>query len=188
MSGGYNPKVSNPNSILPQMTSECFKKPFYTGGSQVPVNLLLSKSSYLGAGFVGDRPPKYNDGKYHILKQGKGTVPIIRNRRNRNIRIVPRSNYTVSIDDDENDRTPRGRASTAIYEQNELEEVIIQNGMINNPLSILNNNPLINIINFSGLGQDIYDKMDLNIPITIDEYNVIKNILRRYGIRLPNYN
>lgn len=73
MSGGYNPKVSNPNSILPQMTSECFKKPFYTGASQVPVNLLLSKSSYSGAGFVGDKPPKQQvDSKYHILKLGSG--------------------------------------------------------------------------------------------------------------------
>ena len=71
-SGGYNPKVSNPNLVLPQMKSEVFQKPFYFGGSQVPVNLLLSKSSYSGAGFTGDRPPKQMDGKYHILKQGSG--------------------------------------------------------------------------------------------------------------------
>jgi hypothetical protein len=71
-SGGYNPKVSNPNLILPQMKSEIFQKPFYFGGSQVPVNLGLPKKVYSGAGFTGDRPPKQMDGKYHILKQGSG--------------------------------------------------------------------------------------------------------------------
>lgn len=71
-SGGYNPKVSNPNAILPQMESEVFKKPHYFGASQVPVNLALPKRTYSGAGFVGDKPPKYTDGKYHILKQGSG--------------------------------------------------------------------------------------------------------------------
>ena len=72
MSGGYNPKVSNPNLILPQMESQVFQKPFYFGGSQVPVNLGLPKKVYSGAGFVGDAPPKYSGGKYHILKQGSG--------------------------------------------------------------------------------------------------------------------
>lgn len=72
MSGGYNPKVSNPNLVIPQLTSLSFQKPFYFGGSQVPVNLGLPKKVYSGAGFTGDRPPKYTDGKYHILKQGSG--------------------------------------------------------------------------------------------------------------------
>lgn len=74
MSGGFNPKVSNPkmSNNIPQMRSEVFQKPFYFGGSQVPVNLALPKRSYSGAGFTGDRPPKQMDGKYHILKQGSG--------------------------------------------------------------------------------------------------------------------
>ena len=60
MSGGYNPKVSHPNmpNNIPQMRSACFQKPFFFGGSQVPVNLGLPKQSYSGAGFVGDAPPK----------------------------------------------------------------------------------------------------------------------------------
>jgi hypothetical protein len=71
MSGGFNPKVSNPNLILPQMTSEVFQKKFYFGASQVPVNLGLSKKVYSGAGFTGDKPPKQPmDGKYHTLRQG----------------------------------------------------------------------------------------------------------------------
>lgn len=76
MSGGYSPKVSNPNAILPQMTSEVFLKPHYFGGSQVPVNLQLSKSSYSGSGFTGDKPPKYTDGKYHILKGSGIRLPL----------------------------------------------------------------------------------------------------------------
>jgi hypothetical protein len=67
----FHPKVSNPNLILPQMTSEVYQKPFYFGGSQVPVNLGLSKNVYSGAGFRGDAPPKHKiDGKYHTLRQG----------------------------------------------------------------------------------------------------------------------
>jgi len=76
MSGGYNPKVSNPNLILPQMKSQVFQKPFYFGGSQVPVNLGLPKKVYSGAGFTGDKPPKYTDGKYHILKGSGIRLPL----------------------------------------------------------------------------------------------------------------
>ena len=36
MNSGYNPKLSHPFAHLPQMKSQ---KPFYFGGSQVPVNL-----------------------------------------------------------------------------------------------------------------------------------------------------
>lgn len=73
MNGGFYPKVVNPNmsNNIPQMRSLELQKPFYFGGSQVPINLLLSKTQYSGAGFVGDEPPKhkYTDGsKYHILK------------------------------------------------------------------------------------------------------------------------
>ena len=74
----YHPKVTHPNlpNDIPQMRSQAFQMPFYFGGSQVPINLGLKKGSYSGSGFVGDKPPKYTDGKYHILKQeltkGKG--------------------------------------------------------------------------------------------------------------------
>lgn len=62
MSGGYNPKVSHPNmsNDIPQMMSACCQKPFFFGGSQVPINLGLPKKSYSGSGFVGDAPPKRN--------------------------------------------------------------------------------------------------------------------------------
>lgn len=63
MSGGYSPKVANPtmSNDIPQMRSAVYQKPFYFGGSQVPVNLGLSKQSYSGSGFVGDKPnPKKN--------------------------------------------------------------------------------------------------------------------------------
>jgi len=71
-SGGYNPKVFHPemSNNIPQMRSACFQKPFYFGGSSVPVNLGLPKQSYSGAGFVGDAPPKHQaDSKYHILQK-----------------------------------------------------------------------------------------------------------------------
>jgi len=62
MNSGYYPKVLNPNmsNNIPQMRSACFQKPFYFGGSFVPINLGLPKQSYSGAGFVGDAPPRRN--------------------------------------------------------------------------------------------------------------------------------
>ena len=60
MSGGYSPKVANPtmSNDIPQMRSACFQKPFYFGGSFVPINLGLPKQSYSGSGFVGDAPKR----------------------------------------------------------------------------------------------------------------------------------
>lgn len=52
MSGGYNPKVSNPNAMLSQMTSEEFKPPFFFGGSQVPIGLALNPKTYDGSGLL----------------------------------------------------------------------------------------------------------------------------------------
>jgi hypothetical protein len=43
VSGVYNNwiKVQNPGTILPQMSSDNVRPPFYFGGSQVPINLHL---------------------------------------------------------------------------------------------------------------------------------------------------
>lgn len=60
MSGGYNPKVEHPymSNNIPQLRSLEFQKPFYFGGSQVPVNLGLSQGQFSGSGFTGNEPPK----------------------------------------------------------------------------------------------------------------------------------
>ena len=39
MSGGFNPKVVDPNGWKLQTKSGEFQAPFYFGGSQVPINL-----------------------------------------------------------------------------------------------------------------------------------------------------
>lgn len=41
----YRPKVEHPNEVFLQMESDGFQKPFFFGGSQVPVNLGLSSGS-----------------------------------------------------------------------------------------------------------------------------------------------
>ena len=48
MSYNYNPKVLHADEMLPQMTSEGFKPPFYFGGSQIPIAL---NGSMVGRGF-----------------------------------------------------------------------------------------------------------------------------------------
>ena len=41
----YRPKVEHPNKVFPQMTSDSFQKPFFFGGSQVPINLGIVTGS-----------------------------------------------------------------------------------------------------------------------------------------------
>ena len=41
----YRPKVEHPNKMFIQMTSDGFQKPFFFGGSQVPVNLGIATGS-----------------------------------------------------------------------------------------------------------------------------------------------
>jgi len=57
----YHPKVTHPfmSNSIPQMQSGEFQVPFYFGGSQVPTDLFLAKSSYngsIGGGFYKGAP------------------------------------------------------------------------------------------------------------------------------------
>lgn len=58
MSGGYNPKVSNPymSNDIPQMRSGEFQVPFFFGGSQVPFNLGLKEGTFSGSGMSISKP------------------------------------------------------------------------------------------------------------------------------------
>ena len=49
MSYNYNPKVLHADEMLPQMTSEGFKPPFYFGGSQIPTAININ--GVMGSGF-----------------------------------------------------------------------------------------------------------------------------------------
>jgi len=53
-SGIYNywPKVQNPSAILPQMASDTEQRPFYFGGSQVPLNLGIHTGSGIQTKYV----------------------------------------------------------------------------------------------------------------------------------------
>lgn len=55
MSGGYSPKVSNPNmsNKIVQMKSGELQKPFFFGGAQAPTALGLSGSQYSGSSGTG---------------------------------------------------------------------------------------------------------------------------------------
>lgn len=54
MDSGFNPAVLYPYSSYNkiQRESEGFRKPFYFGGSQVPINLGLSQHQFSGSGFM----------------------------------------------------------------------------------------------------------------------------------------
>jgi hypothetical protein len=58
MSGGYNPKVSNPwlSNSIPQMKSNELQKPFFFGGAQTPIALSLPVGSFSGSGFSRGTP------------------------------------------------------------------------------------------------------------------------------------
>lgn len=71
MSGVYNYwyKVNNPdsNNNIVQMRSNGFQKPFYFGGSQVPITLGLNSHEYSGSGIRG-----YKKINFKPLVRGKG--------------------------------------------------------------------------------------------------------------------
>ena len=73
MSGGYNPKVSNPNAMLSQMKSGELQPPFYFGGSQVPVDLGLSRKTYGGSGVVSEPSAILRRPKPAVYLRGKIT-------------------------------------------------------------------------------------------------------------------
>lgn len=79
----YHPKVDNPNKIFYQMESGEFQKPFYFGGSQVPINLGTIK----GSGFRDMYKPSSNDLKFiHMKGHGLGLGLKTTHRKNDNIR------------------------------------------------------------------------------------------------------
>ena len=48
----YRPKVDHPNKVFHQMTSDTLQKPFFFGGSQVPVNLGLAIGSGIHTPYI----------------------------------------------------------------------------------------------------------------------------------------
>ena len=56
-----------------QTMSEAFQKPFFFGGSQVPVNIGLKPNTYSGSGFSSFRPMNFGKKKgssIHINRVG----------------------------------------------------------------------------------------------------------------------
>ena len=65
MSGGFNAKTVYPAGFQIQTESGEFQTPFYFGGSQVPTDLFLARSSFNGSGL--------STGRFHNqTKEGKG--------------------------------------------------------------------------------------------------------------------
>ena len=60
MNSGFNPAIIYPNSKYEKIirTSDGFKKPFYFGGSNIPINLGLSHQQFSGSGFQKTYIPK----------------------------------------------------------------------------------------------------------------------------------
>ena len=52
MSGGYSPLVLHPGEFKIQTESGGLQRPFFFGGSQVPVSLMLKHSSFSGSGMI----------------------------------------------------------------------------------------------------------------------------------------
>ncbi len=69
MSGGYNPKVSNPNmsNNIPQMRSWKNQTPFFFGGAQTPIALGLPEGSFNGSGLE-----KGHNGGVETFRRGCG--------------------------------------------------------------------------------------------------------------------
>jgi hypothetical protein len=48
----YHPKVAHPNTVFPQMASDCHQPPFFFGGSQVPTNLGIATGSGIHTPYI----------------------------------------------------------------------------------------------------------------------------------------
>ena len=84
MSGGFNPKVVNPYGYRVQTKSGELQTPFFFGGSQVPTDLFLARSSFSGSGFKKGSPSKtlFDDMDF-TTKRGDEVF----HRKDHNIRI-----------------------------------------------------------------------------------------------------
>jgi hypothetical protein len=82
MSGGYNPKVSNPNmsNSIPQMRSWKNQTPFFFGGAQTPTALGLPEGSFNGSG-LGLGLDKRGIGSYDPVAKLYRTGEMITNKR-----------------------------------------------------------------------------------------------------------
>lgn len=78
MNSGYYPNVVNPQRRI-QTESGGFQTPFYFGGSQVPVELNLSKNMYSGAkgsGFKKEDDKIYHQKGHYVVKPYK--IPYVK--------------------------------------------------------------------------------------------------------------
>ncbi len=64
---GYRPKVAHPNTIFPQMDSDASQKPFFFGGSQVPISLGIMTGSGIKTHYVS-----HLDHMKGLTAQGRG--------------------------------------------------------------------------------------------------------------------
>ena len=87
MSGFYNNwlKVQNPTitNDIPQMESNGFQTPFYFGGSQVPINLIMSDTNHNikggGMGKVNFKPVFQGKGIQKTLHKKYSNIHLPRN-------------------------------------------------------------------------------------------------------------
>jgi len=73
----YHPKVAHPNAIFTQMTSDGFQKPFYFGGSQVPISLGIKTESGVSTPYVS-----HTQHSKHLGTQGRGIETTVQKNHN----------------------------------------------------------------------------------------------------------
>lgn len=73
MNSGFYPQVVNPNIRKVQTMSGGFQKPFYFGGSYVPIDLSLPSSSFSGSGL---KPTSKSIVEGEPIQQHKGKLTI----------------------------------------------------------------------------------------------------------------
>jgi hypothetical protein len=56
----YNPKVTHPDAVLPQMASASHQPPFFFGGSQIPINIGIKGSGFKTSYVNSIERPKFN--------------------------------------------------------------------------------------------------------------------------------
>lgn len=68
----YHPKVANENKVYSQMLSEGYQKPFFFGGSQVPINLGISTGSGISTPYIS-----HSEHKKVLGMEGRGIATTV---------------------------------------------------------------------------------------------------------------
>ena len=172
-----------------RLTSQCFQKPFYFGGSQVPIH-IQHLNEINGNGVV--------QSAFNRFRRGRQIIPI--NNSNNSSNSSNSSNISNSSNGSNNVNYANNNSSNS-YEINYEEtkdtdgpfpiQISLENGNILNPFDIFSQYAIADFqnIHYPNEINNVVQRIRDNLPITQEEYNEFRNIFNSLALfgKLPSY-